>query len=182
MEHFTISGNIIYDLTDHLPNFLIINKFSTLSTNVKIYKRDFSKLNESAMINEVQSVDWNELLSQDTSQDTSNPTALFDLFYDALSSIVDKHIPIKQLSKRELNFQSKPWVTSGISQSIRVKNKLYKQYIKTKSPYYHSRFKFYRNKVNHLICISKRQYYNDYFIKNTKDTKLIWKGIKQIII
>ena len=54
LEHFTISGNIIYDLTDHLPNFLIIiNKFSTLSTNVKIYKRDFSKLNESAMINEV---------------------------------------------------------------------------------------------------------------------------------
>ena len=34
----------------------------------------------------------------------------------------------------------------------------------------------------HLIHISKRQYYNDYFIKNTKDTKLIWKGIKQIII
>lgn len=46
------------------------------------------------MINEVQSVDWNELFSQDT----SNPTALFDLFYDTLSSIVDKHIPIKQLS------------------------------------------------------------------------------------
>jgi len=83
LEHFTISGSIIYDLTDHLPNFLVINKFSTLSTNVKIYKRDFSKLSESAMINEVQSVDWNELLSQDT----SNPTALFDLFYDALSSI-----------------------------------------------------------------------------------------------
>ena len=58
------------------------------------------------MINEVQSVDWNELLSQDT----SNPTALFDLFQNTLSSIVDKHIPIKQLSKRELNFQLKPCV------------------------------------------------------------------------
>ena len=23
LEHFTISGNIVYDLTDHLPNFLI---------------------------------------------------------------------------------------------------------------------------------------------------------------
>ena len=73
---------------------------------MKIYKRDFSKLNESHMINEVQSVDWNELLSQDI----SNPTALFDLFYDTLSSIVDKHIPIKQLPKRELNFQLKPCV------------------------------------------------------------------------
>ena len=56
------------------------------------------------------------------------------------------------------------------------------KWLDIKSPYYHSRFKFYRNKVNHLLRISKRQYYNDYFIKNTKDTKLIWKGIKQIII
>lgn len=47
-----------------------------------------------------------------------------------LQYIVDKHIPIKQLSKRELNFQSKPWVTSEISQSIRVKNKLYKKIYK----------------------------------------------------
>ena len=26
IEHHVISGNILYDLTDHLPNFLIINK------------------------------------------------------------------------------------------------------------------------------------------------------------
>ena len=36
LEHFTISGNIIYDLTDHLPNFLIINKFSLLPTNIEL--------------------------------------------------------------------------------------------------------------------------------------------------
>ena len=28
LEHFTISGNIIYDISDHLPNFLIFDKFS----------------------------------------------------------------------------------------------------------------------------------------------------------
>jgi hypothetical protein len=33
IEHFTTSGNLAYDLTDHLPNFLII-----LPTNVKIFK------------------------------------------------------------------------------------------------------------------------------------------------
>ena len=40
LEHFTISGNVIYDISDHLPNFLIFDKFSALSKNVKIYKRD----------------------------------------------------------------------------------------------------------------------------------------------
>ena len=28
LEHFTISGNLAYDITDHLPNFLIFNKFN----------------------------------------------------------------------------------------------------------------------------------------------------------
>ena len=37
-EHFTISGNIVNDLSDHLPNFLISNKFSSLPCNVKIFK------------------------------------------------------------------------------------------------------------------------------------------------
>ena len=44
LEHFTISGNIIYDISDHLPNFLIFDKFSSLSNNVTLYKSYFSKL------------------------------------------------------------------------------------------------------------------------------------------
>ena len=34
LEHSTISENIIYDITDHLPNFLIFDKFSSLHNNV----------------------------------------------------------------------------------------------------------------------------------------------------
>ena len=37
LEHFTISGNLIYDLTDHLPNYLVVSKFSSLSENIKIF-------------------------------------------------------------------------------------------------------------------------------------------------
>ena len=41
LEHLTLSGNIVYDLTvHHLPNFLIVKKFTSLPNNVKIYKRD----------------------------------------------------------------------------------------------------------------------------------------------
>ena len=42
LEHLVISGNIVYDLTDHLPNFLIMDKFTTLPQKVNLYKRDFS--------------------------------------------------------------------------------------------------------------------------------------------
>lgn len=72
-------------------------------------------------------------------------------------------------------------ITSAIKVSIHVKNNLYKKFLKTKSSYYHSKFKCYRNKLNHLLKVSKRQYYNNYFLENINDSKRVWKGIKEII-
>ena len=75
VNHHTVSGNIIYDLTDHLPNFLVINKFSALPKNFKLSRRDYSKYNEALLLEEIQSTDWN----METSND-SNPTEVFDIF------------------------------------------------------------------------------------------------------
>ena len=41
-EHLTISGNILHDLTDHLPNFLIINKLNCVLKQTKILKKDYN--------------------------------------------------------------------------------------------------------------------------------------------
>ena len=43
------------------------------------------------------------------------------------------------------------------------------------------KFKYYRNKINHLLKLSKRKYYNQYFLENSNDIKRVWNGIKQII-
>ena len=176
LDHFTISGNIIYDITDHLPNFLIFDKFSSLHNNVKLYKRDYSTFNPQDMISEFQTINWQTVISSE--QDSSST---FSSFYNVMSTIIDKHIPVKQLSKRERKFLSKPWITSALRKSIYVKNNLYKKFIKTRSTYIHSKFKLYRNKLNHLLKIAKKEYYNNYFFDNINDCKRIWNGVKQIV-
>jgi len=98
-----------------------------------------------------------------------------------MSTIINKHIPVKQLSKRERKFLSKPWITSALRKSIYVKNNLYKKFIKTRSTCIQSKFKLYRNKLNHLLKISKKEDYNNYFFDNINDCKRIWKGVKQIV-
>ena len=95
--------------------------------------------------------------------------------------MIDKRIPVKELSKKELKLKSKPWIPKAIRKSINIKNNIYKKFLKTKSSYYHAKFKLYRNKLNHILKISKRKYYNDYFVHNMKDTKKVWNGIKQIV-
>ena len=144
LEHFTISGNVIYDISDHLPNFLIFDKFSSLSNNVKLYKRDYSHFNQQHLLSELQVIDWHSVFLD---QDASN---MFSTFYDKISAIIDKHIPLKLLSKKERRFLSKPWISTGLRKSIYIKNKLYKKFLKSKSIYTHAKFKLYRNKLNHL--------------------------------
>lgn len=176
IENFTVSGNIVYDLTDHLANFLIFDKFDSLPSSIPLYKRDFSNFNQQALLNEMQLVNWhNEFAS------VEDPSILFKIFYGKVSNIIDKHVPLKKLSRKEVRLKSKPWISPALSKSIQNKNNIYKKYIKSKSTYYHAKFKLYRNKLNRLLKISKKQYYNSYFLHCASDGKKIWKGVKQIV-
>ena len=154
LEHFVISGNLCYDLTDHLPNFLIVSKLPSLPPRTKVFRRDYSNSDNEILIRDIQSIDWNGLIKK-----APDPSSIFDDFYIKLSEVVDVHVPVRQLSKQDLKGQSKQWITSVIRTSIRIKNGLYKKFLKTKSIYHHTKFKIYRNKLNHLIKLAKRSYY-----------------------
>ena len=108
VSHHTISGNLVYDLTDHLPNFLIVNKFTTLPKDFKLFKRDYSSFNEQHFLQDVQSLNWK------LESSNNNVNEMFDTFNSELMKIVDKHTPLRQLSRKEIKYKSKPWITHGI--------------------------------------------------------------------
>ena len=60
---------------------------------------------------------------------------------------------------------------------------MYRHYLKTRTCtcYSHTKCKCYRNKLNHLLKLSKTNYYKEYFVINKGKSKEIWKGIKQLI-
>ena len=66
-EHHTISGNVAYDLTDHLPNFLIINKLTDLPRGYKAqFKRRISHVpNKMSPLNACDMRRLNQLNSTD---------------------------------------------------------------------------------------------------------------------
>ena len=93
LEHLSISGNLCYDLCDHLPNFLIVGKLSSLPANIKVFQRDYSNFDKQALVTDIQSINWDVLL-----RDVYEPSSMFDSFYNKISEVIDTHIPIKQLS------------------------------------------------------------------------------------
>ena len=167
---------MICDITDHFPNFLILNKFTCASSKPVIYRRDYSKFNENVLLEEVRQISWGDVLPE-----TEDLNLIFESFHNNLSNIIDRHAPLHKLSKREIRIAAKPWITNGIRASITKKNKFDELYVKSKNDYYFSKFKAYRNKLKHLIMISKKIYYNNYFANNKYNINNTWQGIKQLI-
>ena len=58
IEYKTISGNLIYDISDHLPNFIVISKLSQSSYHYDRYIREYSQFNEADFLEEVGTIDW----------------------------------------------------------------------------------------------------------------------------
>ena len=174
--HAVISGNIVHDITDHIPNFLILNKLSFSFSKQEMHKRDYSRLDEADLLRDVQSVNWHHIF-----QPEDNVNNVFSSFRSHISSIIDKHAPVRKLSKTEIKTRRKPWITPGLKKSITTKNKSFHKYINNKSDFNHRQLKLYRNKLKHLIDISKKQHYCKYFAENMNNMKNTWRGIKQLI-
>ena len=96
IEYKTISGNLIYGISDHLPNFILIYQMSKDNHNYDRYLRDYSQFNEAQFIEEVAKVNWMTVFGN--SEDVN---FIFSSFLDNLSELVDKHVPLKKLSKRK---------------------------------------------------------------------------------
>ena len=170
VEYDTMSGNLLSDISDHLRNFLVINKISTLKKDNIIYKRNHTKINQEKIVNELQKTDWSYLsLNCD-----NDPSIIFDSIYDKVIKVIDTYAPMEKISKKEAKFNTKPWITTALK-TIRIKSILYRKFLKNNSAYNHFKYKTYRNKL------SKRNYYQNYFRSNSSNLKKIWLGIKEIV-
>jgi hypothetical protein len=97
IDHETLSGNLLCDITDHFPNFVILNKFACTSSNPTIYRRDHSNFNEEMLLEEVQQVNW-----EDVPPVTEDVNLTFESFHNKLFDIINRHAPLHKLSKKEI--------------------------------------------------------------------------------
>ena len=121
--------------------------------------RDFSRFSENKFINEVRQIRWNIVIEKHC----RNVDKLFSSFYNKLNKLVNKHVPRKNVTKRDMKNFSKPWISAVIKRSIKEKNRLLTQGE-------HEKYKYYRNRISTLIRVSKKKYYYEYFEINLNKT------------
>ena len=113
--------------------------------------------------------------------DTQDIDNMYNIFQTKLLKAIDKHAPYKTLSQKEVKMRKKPWITKQILTKIREKNKTYEKYLKSTDIFWYNRYINSRNTVKRLIEKSKRSYYRNYFLENSKQSKNIWHKINEIL-
>ena len=163
-------GNIVSDISDHFSQFCVFHTFFKKLKSKKQKRRYFSGFSVNSFNSELSE----ELLNQNNFDDQFVVDIAFFNFYNTLSVLVEKHAPMKTLSKRKLKQFSEPWITIGLKNSIRVKNSLF-----------HSgnfaQYKLCRNKISALTRASKKNYYHAFFADNLNNMKNTWNGINSLI-
>ena len=170
--HHSIAGIIHYHITDHLPVFLNMVLPEKPSSSEKIKFRLFTRDNKERFKRELINVTWEDILTEESDINTN-----FDKFIDIFDRLYNKHFPIttKIISnKRMMN----PWISTGLLNSIRHKNRLYKKMKLGLIP--QLEYNIYRNRTNALIKLTKRNYYLNIFSTYKKSTKKLWQAINTL--
>ena len=165
-----VSGNILEQISyDHLPNFVILDHEQKKKL-VNTVKRDKSNFNANKFHEDLLADDLlvNLLNAKDT--DTA-----YNLFRNKYCTLMDRHAPLKKLTKKELKRKHNPWITQGLIKSISKKRSLFVKFKKHKlknknTDELHKLYKHYNDTINKLKKKCKRDYYQNYFNRNSSNS------------
>ena len=101
-----------------------------------------------------------------------------------VNDLLDTYAPYKKLSRREIKLK-KAWLVKGILMSIKLKNRLYRKFSRSKDEAtktdLRNKFKNYGNYLNKITRLRKLNYYKNLFEENKKNVLKTWNGITQVI-
>ena len=153
-----ISANLTTTYSDHLPQVLLVPWFYR-HTNIhksNVFIRDRKTCNNATLSAYYKYTDWPTIMQIDK----GNPNLSFHNCIEEVEKMIPNQAHLRKTRKRELKFQSKPWITSGLQKSIMIKSKLFRKFIKGTNSIIkeklHNDYKRYKNIISALLKQSKK--------------------------
>ena len=166
-----LPGIIHFPVSDHLPVFVQIATSFVTNKVYKVKTRILNEVNKRKLNDKMRNADWEAELS------TGNINEDFNKFEYLCNSMYNECFPIKYKNVSEKRLKT-PWISQAVLNSIKRKNKLFK-YFKIGAISSHE-YKKYRNELNNIINLAKKNYYISYFTDYKNNTKIIWDKIKEL--
>ena len=155
LNNKTVSGLLITDLTDHLPVFVVFdgNNRNKKDCPEQIqYRRTRSEESIDSLKTDLLEHDWDEIYSN------GDANSAYSKFLNIFIAFYNKNCPLREW-KRKSKHASCPWITKGLQNACKKKNTLYKEFIKVQTKEAEARYKKYKNKLTHIIRMSRKDFF-----------------------
>ena len=183
IDYKSYSGNLTIQLSDHLFQFVLLEGFfkDIYPRKIEMYERNFKYFNEREFQEELNRVNWEEILCLNQ----KDPNLSMNNLYKTLVYILDEHAPYRKISKREAKLKQKPWIDKEILKQMNKRDKILHKYQKSsnvdKKSSLYEEYKSLRNVVTKMKRDAKKNYYKEFFETNRTNLSLMWKGIRSIV-
>ena len=158
----SFSGNLLYSISDHLPQFHLVCDPFPKSKDEKIFRKDWKNFNQDNFVLDFLDIDWANKLYNITDVDQA-----FKTFYELIQNLIDQHVPTVIVTKCQQKTRAKPWITPGTIKSISQRQFYSRKYIQTKDlimkSFYYQRYKTYKNLIVTLTRKNKNNHYSHFF-------------------
>ena len=164
-DQLSISGNILISFADHFTQFISTNKNMDKKLKNNIYQHCYKNFDPKSFIDDVSIQQWNCFHLNDTNEK-------FGDFVWRLEGCVERHAPLKKLSKKQAEKKSKPWINDQILKLIKHRDKLFhKKKTDPSDDNIKHLYKLFRNRTTKELKKAKKIYYNTYFENNLNNMK-----------
>ena len=145
-----------------------------MKRNAVVAKRIYSENNFARLKNELGGQDWTEIVF---SEGANNK---FDHLIKTIEVLHNTCFPLVNVKINQIS-DSKPWISKTLLNSVKKKNNLYKNFLKTKSEAQLSEYNIYKNKLQLIIRNAVKQYYSDKITECKGNMSKTWKVLNNII-
>ena len=170
MHEYPVTSVILYnDISNHFPVFNFYSmerskwgKYTTVDRR-KASSENFNKINI-----KIQNLNWDEVYSD------NDPCTGYETFLNILESQIEECLPLKKI---KIKAYKSDWLSKGMLISCKQKNVLFKTFkqnptIENEATY--KTYKTYKNKLTHIIILSKKMHFKNKFELYKKDCRKTW--------
>ena len=167
------SGVICYDISDHFPCLTIL-KYVNCSKKepIKIISRKLTEKNIVKINEKIHTLNLSQNLN------AKNPSENFEKFHVSLLEIIDEIAPEREFKVPSKKVIREPWMSTGLLKCCKKQQKLYSEFIKTRTVESEKLYKDYRNMLQKLKRYCKINYYQNQCKEYKSNTKKLWQTHK----
>ena len=167
------TGALYTDISDHFPIFHIDYSCKMNKIDSKVKKRIFSQENISKFNSALSQKNWENILSMDNTQDA------YTSFHNEFINMYNNCFPLKEF---KAGYKTrKPWLSEGMKRQIKIKNRLYRRYSRSKCPEHLLIYQKFRNKLQGNMLRAEKEHYEKILEENQGNLKKSWRILKEVI-